>query len=460
MLKTPITHFVCLLAMLAAVAVPSALTAQEQVDAEPAAWETVRADFGNVRGLNYIASYAPSDVAMWRFYDHDQIDRELGYVKALGANSIRVWLAWVVYDAEGKRFIDKFEDFLSLCEKHRITVMPILWDSCFGDAKASYEDVEDWVANPGTERVADLEFRADGDRYIRAVVEAGRDNRSLLIWDVMNEPSGPKINSWLEHYCKLVKSLDKEHPVTIGWAHASSNNVSVDWVDVMSYHPYGIFDKNRHVWTTAVREIANAHGNKPILVTEAGGPGFGQRYEECIDYFQKEGVGFYLFEAMVGTNRFRNITGFVFPDGSARELKAITAFQACAGRHGVVADTPFKQSTQKLPYSRSRAKEIADLVLKWDSIELTPENVVEHQGLLRWTFISLAWGGALGDHIAEAQNLNAQAEAAQKEGDHKVLKETLSKLATLAAKLLVEHGFITKAGTPVEFPKPEASCAD
>jgi hypothetical protein len=58
----------------------------------------VRPDYSNVRGLNYIASYAPSDVAMWRFYDGDQIDRELELVAGLGANSVRVWLAWVVYD--------------------------------------------------------------------------------------------------------------------------------------------------------------------------------------------------------------------------------------------------------------------------------------------------------------------------------------------------------------------------
>jgi len=221
----------------------------------------------------------------------------------------------------------------------------------------------------------------------------------------------------------------------------------------MSYHPYGIFDKNRSVWTDAVRKISRRHSDKPILVTEAGGPGFGQRYEECLDYFGKETVGFYLFEAMVGTNRFRNITGFVFPDGSARELEAIVAFQACARRQGVQADAPFKKSAEKLPYGKSSARDVADLILTWDSFELTPENVVEHRGLLRWTFISLAWGGALGDHIGEAQKLNAQADAAQKDGDTEALKATLSKLAKLAARLLVEHRFVTEDGTPVEYPE-------
>ena len=104
--------------------------------------------------------------------------------------------------------------------------------------------------------------------------------------------------------------------------------------------------------------------------------------------------------------------------------------------------------------------DIADLVLNWDGIERSPENVVEHQGLLRWTFISLAWGGALGEHLGEAQKLNAQAEAAQKAGDTQALKETLSKLAKLAARLLVQHGFVTEDGTPAVFPEGPAGPSD
>lgn len=406
----------------------------------PGTWEEIRQDFRNVRGLNYIASYAPSDVAMWRFYDHDRIDRELGYVKGLGANSVRVWLAWVVFDVEGQRFVDKFADFLALCQKHQITVMPVLWDSCFGDAAARYEDVSDWVANPGTERVADPAFRAQGDRYVRAIVEAGRGSPSLLMWDVMNEPSGPKVHEWLEHYCRLVRSHDPDHPVTIGWAHAGSNETSAAWVDVMSYHPYGIFNKNRQVWTRTVREIARRHGNKPILATEAGGPGFGQRYEECLRFFQDEGVGFYLFEAMVGVNRFGRIAGFVHPDGTARELAAVQAFQQCARRQGVAVDTVFRESPAPLPYLKAGAREVADLIRRWDAAGQPPEVLAHREGLLRWTLISLAWGGALkGEDLEEALRLNAAAEAARDAGPRSA---ALSMLAQLAARLLVEHQFV------------------
>ena len=399
-------------------------------------------DFSNVRGLNYIASYAPSDVAMWRFYDHDTIDRELEYVKGLGANSVRVWLAWVVYDVERDRFVDKFRRFLSLCEKHGLTVMPILWDSCFGDEAAGYDDVTDWVANPGRRRVADPAFRSESDEYVRAVVEAGRASPSLLAWDVMNEPSGEGVRSWLEHYCRLVRSLDPKHPVTIGWAHAASNEASAEWVDVMSYHPYGIFDKNRQLWTTQVREVASRHPGKPILATEAGAPGWGQRYEECIDFFQRERIGFYLFEAMIGTDRFRNMQGFFYPDGTIRDVEGVQAFQECARRQGATGLTQYAVSRRPLPYPVAGARQVAQMMSDWDSLELTPENFTQHEALLRWTLISLAWGGALGDHMQQVQAWKLEADAARKAGDMEKVKEATAKMAGLAARLLVEEGFV------------------
>ncbi|MCY4593472.1 MAG: hypothetical protein OXC19_01575 [Bryobacterales bacterium] len=75
---------------------------------------------------------------MWRLYDSERIDRELGYIKSVGANNVRDWQAWVVFD------VDKFKDFLALACRNGLSVMPVLWDSCFGDASATYEDLDDW----------------------------------------------------------------------------------------------------------------------------------------------------------------------------------------------------------------------------------------------------------------------------------------------------------------------------
>jgi hypothetical protein len=210
----------------------------------------------------------------------------------------------------------------------------------------------------------------------------------------------------------------------------------------MSYHPYGIFDKNRQVWTDTVREIAGRHGDKPILANEVGGPGFGQRYEHCIQFFEREHIGFYLFEAMIGTNRFRNVTGFFYPDGTVREIEPVRAFQEYARRQGAQASATFSVRPEGPGYLQVDPKEVAELILNWDDLELTPANYSQHESLLRWTLISLAWGGALEGHLEEAQKLKAQADEAREAGNMEAMKESMSKLAKLAARLLVEHDFI------------------
>ncbi len=411
--------------------------------------EKIKPDYSNVRGLNYIASYAPSDVAMWRNYDSDRVDKELGYMAGLGANSVRFWLAWVVYDVEREKFIAKFKDFLRLCRKHNITAMPIIWDSCFGDKRSSYDDLKDWVANPGTERVKDLSFRPQGDEYVKAVIGAAKGDPTVLLWDVMNEPSDEGVESWLEHYCKLIKSIDKEHPITIGWAQAQRNAVSADWVDVMSYHPYGIWDKNRDVWTKAVREISAKHGNKPILANEIGGPGLFMLYEDTMNYFASRKIGFYLFEAMIGSTRFNNVQGFFFPDGTVRDMEPVRMFQDLARKQGAKPEGRFVLKTGGPGYipvlSKTSGAEVVNTIRNWDPKKVDKSTAAYYVALMRWTFISIAWGGGLKDHLKEAIARGQKVDAAEKAGDIEELRKLLTEAAVLAQKLLPEYDFIPKS---------------
>ena len=43
-------------------------------------------DFSWMHGANYIPSYAATDVELWLNYDHEIIDRELGYGESIGLN--------------------------------------------------------------------------------------------------------------------------------------------------------------------------------------------------------------------------------------------------------------------------------------------------------------------------------------------------------------------------------------
>jgi hypothetical protein len=126
-------------------------------------------DFSGMRGANYVPSYARNDVQTWMDYDPAVIDRELGYAERLRLNTVRVFLQVAVYERDPKLFLTRFEDFLARCEKHHLAMMPVVFDSCFGE----FPDLEncrkkDWMAHsrgplaaergdlPGFEAEADL----------------------------------------------------------------------------------------------------------------------------------------------------------------------------------------------------------------------------------------------------------------------------------------------------------------
>ena len=148
-------------------------------------WE--QDDFRWVHGANYVPSYSATDVEMWLNYDAVLIDRELAYAKKMGLNCVRVFLQSLVYQHDPKAFLDNFENFLSIADKHGLQVMPILFDSCFGVAP-SLESRSMWVANPGPDRM-DKQWWPESDAYATAVVSAHTGDKRIVMWDVMNEPT-------------------------------------------------------------------------------------------------------------------------------------------------------------------------------------------------------------------------------------------------------------------------------
>ena len=83
-------------------------------------------------GCNFLPSTAVNDVEMWQSqtFDPATIDKELAMARQWGLNSVRVFLNYVVWEAGPEVFKKNFATFLDLCEKHKITVMPILFDDC------------------------------------------------------------------------------------------------------------------------------------------------------------------------------------------------------------------------------------------------------------------------------------------------------------------------------------------
>jgi hypothetical protein len=88
------------------------------------------ARWSRIRGVNFFSSNAVNATDMWRHFDPISADRELGWMEDLGFNSVRLWLSERAWRENPELFADNLTAALGLSEKHKLSVMLVLFDSC------------------------------------------------------------------------------------------------------------------------------------------------------------------------------------------------------------------------------------------------------------------------------------------------------------------------------------------
>ena len=304
--------------------------------------------YSHVRGFNYVPSTAVNDIAFWRDYDEALVERELTYAQRLGLNSARPFLAYVVYERDPKTFLARLRHFARASHERGISVMPVVWDSCFDSTLPTYESTENkWLPNPGVQRLGP-DFWPAGEAYCRDLVQTLGPEPGLAIWDVMNEPmitqwvraDAPEreerirtIWNFVHHFCQVMKGLDGDHPITVGVAYAKNLAQVGAHVDVLSFHDY-----------RATRAAIRAHIDegiqlaktlqKPLLISELACLARANPYDVTLEICQEIGIGWYLWELMIGVSRWRDIHGVVYPDGTVRDPSIVAAIRGFFRRRG------------------------------------------------------------------------------------------------------------------------------
>ncbi|NLE44447.1 MAG: hypothetical protein GX620_06970 [Chloroflexi bacterium] len=299
--------------------------------------------YHQIRGFNYTPSTARNDIEFWRDYDEQMVEQELDYAQRLGLNSARPFLAYVVYDHDPTMFLARVRHFVKAAWDRGITTMPVVWDSCFSEVNPTYDiDSADWVPNPGVQRLGP-EFWPAGERYCHDVVQALGPEPGLAMWDVMNEPlmtsyiAGDmaesqraervdRIWSFVRHFSKVFGDLDREHHTTCGVARARNLACIGDAVDVLSFHDYRQTRAAIHAHIDEALGYAHTFG-KPVFMSEMGCIARANPYDMTLQICQDRGIGWYLWELMIGSSRWRDIHGIVYPDGSVRDPSIVAAVQ-------------------------------------------------------------------------------------------------------------------------------------
>ena len=313
-------------------------------------------------GCNFLPSTAVNDVEMWQAetFDPVTIDRELGWAQDLGFNTVRVFLNYVVWEADAAGLKRRFQEFLQIADRHGISVMPILFDDCnFAGRIAATGRQPDpvpgvhnsqWVSSPPLAMVTDRSAWPHLERYVKDLVGTFGQDRRIVVWDLYNEPGNgmdSKSQPLMEAAFAWAREMKPIQPLTTGaWTDFSSpfSHRIMELSDVVSFHGYDSVPE-----LEAKLKTCAAQG-RPVLCTEWLVRRGGNSFEQLLPLFRDRKIGCWNWGLVAGR------TQTYFPWGSPPNAPEPKRWQ-----HDILrADgTPFnarevqfiKVTTGKLPAS-------------------------------------------------------------------------------------------------------------
>ena len=266
-------------------------------------------------GVNYLPATAINSTEMWQAetFDTETIRRELDWASQIGVNALRVFLPFLVWEADEAGFLTRFAAFLALAAEKKIWVMPIFFDDCAFAGKEPFLGKQDdplpgvhnsgWTPSPGT-RLADAPSEWHRlEAYVRSFIGAFRTDARILAWDVYNEPGnegrGNRSLPLLEAAFDWARGADPMQPITVAiWNETLTdlNRVSLDRSDISSFHRYEPWEQTR----AAIEICRRAAPGRPVLCTEWMSRTLGSHVETHLPGFQAEQVGCFAWGLVNG----------------------------------------------------------------------------------------------------------------------------------------------------------------
>jgi hypothetical protein len=295
--------------------------------------------------------------------------------------------------------VDRFEDALRICARHHLRAVVVLFDSCgirprkdakwmtAGDAFEEFQNSprftveqktfmsalfknyvrgfashtlvpvgsdtpfmallwQNWQSTPGNNRLG-AEWYSKLEEYVDAIVGRAKNNPSVLLWDLMNEPEfasegflGPNVlitpemqkirDDFLQHFHKHLKDNFPEEITSVGWASLENAKKYSELADVVTFHVYG----DAAQLSAAIRNAQefSEKSTKRILITETlanwdfGKSDFGAmatdeaqlaHYREVLPALLKSPIGWIAW-GMVISRDFDPYTDIFYPNGIPR----------------------------------------------------------------------------------------------------------------------------------------------
>ena len=284
-----------------------------------------------MRGCNYMSADCANRIDQWQALGFEErmetTERELALMQETGFNTVRLILEYEVWKAEHDSFLERFDRYLSLCQKYGISCMIVLANDCMPPKTERWklpevgEQTYDWGYHGGKMHsqhgahngpaphfyLDDPETREDYFRMVREIVTLYRDDERICIWDVYNEPGNSRRQDItlpnLKRMYEIVREIDPSQPLTSGLFHFREGEpiatrdierFSLENSDIISYHYYR--DYNSHV--RIIKELKRE--GRPILNTEWLGRCLHNEVFDLFPLFYLEKIGCYNWGFVAG----------------------------------------------------------------------------------------------------------------------------------------------------------------
>jgi hypothetical protein len=282
-------------------------------------------------GCNFLPSTAVNDVEMWQkeSFDAKTIDRELGWARDLGFNTVRIFLNFVVWRENAAGFKQRFTEFLQIADRHGLSVMPVLLDDCnFAGRAAAAEKQPDpvpgvhnsqWVSSPPLAMVTDRSAWPPLEQYTKDMIGTFGNDRRVVAWDLYNEPgnrmvrvfgsgrggwawkpddgTGGKSRPLMEAAFSWARAVKPSQPLTVGaWKEFKTpfSRRMMELSDVVSFHGY-----EPRNGIEAKLAICGEYG-RPVLCTEWLCRQDGNKFETLLPLFRDRKIGCYNWGLVAG----------------------------------------------------------------------------------------------------------------------------------------------------------------
>lgn len=289
-------------------------------------------------GFNYIPRTAVNWTEMWQkeTFDLATIEQEIAWAKAIGFNTVRTNIPFIVWQHDRDGLWQRLNRFLNVIEKNGFFAMICLLEDCefsgegpyLGPQKPPIPNVHNSRASssPGRNIVMQKDKWPQVGAYVKDALSTFGEDKRIFVWDLYNEPGNGMIfdtkdqerdfHPTFENYSyelmvkafQWAREIATIQPLTVAGWHVplhwieDDRNLHNHSIDLKAFELSDIITFHAYCPNECLRRIIHKLNryDRPMLCTEWMARQAESRILEQLPVFKKENIGCYQWGLVKG----------------------------------------------------------------------------------------------------------------------------------------------------------------